>query len=1171
MANFRKLAHETATMQKNSVIGEVYSDFHQGERVMTVDGIAGTITAVMDGPYPKTEEYRVELENSMGGGIYTTSQLSSLSGMESVSTLVEGVFDIEAAIPVEAVTDHTADLDYPELGSILQDRLPNQNIRYAALDDGADEYDEDLKGSNEEEDANPEIGSDEEELDGGPVVAEPQVEQIDPPDACSFCGNDTFDDFQNTGRGTRARCTQCKGTMTSWGGQWQPEFPNSSQNNASEAWDYRSGGPGGVVQAPGVFYKDTALHSDTDFRFHVTAAWVDVQAKARKLRREGNVKILGADNLTVVGEVKGEHNVYETQINYIPGSRKMGSWNCGCKWGYWSQVPRTKPFERFSFRVCSHTLALQYEANARGIYGRDVKPDTERPTWQKPHHPVVVEWDQAKDKNLTRRTVPPGNMKRTFSALTLDSDGIYPNPSEVELSLPPLYAVGQEMYQAGEDPYEIMQVFSSYGLEHIEARELLDEVIVSYASVSDVTDENDPGLPGEGSNVSTDDSDPAMSSTASAESDAQNAQNRDLSEYDHDPKHRKHKTNDAREHAPNWNWGLPWGVGPMTNCDQCGGSGCGHCGGTGEVQQTPQGVSNTDPVPDESPDAGPDINSSVTASYSVGDPFVEDATQEPYKSTVENSNSANPASTGWATGQDPQNWGSIQNSQQWGSTWEASLHTGLKEGEPSFDPPTVSGVALKAADTGRVLMIQRSIHDDKDPAKGTWEFPGGHHEEGDTTSLHAGIREWEEEVGQPFPEGGHVSHTWRSGPYQGHTVVIPSEDGVQFHQGRSTTNPDDPDGDDHEQSAWWHPDDAKKNPALRSELKGSDAWHGIKKFAGANGDDYSNLTFDHLDDDHDAQEKHIWAVHPEHGDVGNLRYSKTPSEVQVNMMRVSPEHQRRGVASQLMNELEKSNPGILINHGQRTNEGGAWAQHHYNSDSMYGHTTKDGETVKFSTLHDEPEPALPSTDGAEDIQTEAGLNGMLPPDLEVKHLPGTVKALHRGQEVGRIQYSLHHDEYGDPSVNITDRATVPDYRRRGIQEHLQDHLHAKMPGVKVTSDPYTMSGDADAFHDSYKEKHPEANWSHELEPAYASMAEESEADIVAAFHRNSVLAQQMMKEVPPEAMPHTAMREFNHAEQQDLINEGKGDRARNFGDLKIADTHYAMIDDSDPTEVDLWI
>lgn len=144
--------------------------------------------------------------------------------------------------------------------------------------------------------------------------------------------------------------------------------------------------------------------------------------------------------------------------------------------------------------------------------------------------------------------------------------------------------------------------------------------------------------------------------------------------------------------------------------------------------------------------------------------------------------------------------------------------------------PKVSGVALKAHDTGRVLMLQRG-QEDGDPAAGRWEFPGGHHEKGDLTSLHAGIREWQEEVGQEFPTNGAVRHTWSSpdGVYQGHVVVIPSEKDLSMKDGRVVPNPDDPKGDHHEQAAWWEVEHAKKNPALRDEVKAHTPWKEIAK------------------------------------------------------------------------------------------------------------------------------------------------------------------------------------------------------------------------------------------------------------------------------------------------------------------------------------------------------
>lgn len=143
--------------------------------------------------------------------------------------------------------------------------------------------------------------------------------------------------------------------------------------------------------------------------------------------------------------------------------------------------------------------------------------------------------------------------------------------------------------------------------------------------------------------------------------------------------------------------------------------------------------------------------------------------------------------------------------------------------------PTHAGLVLKAGDTGRVLMIQRSLQDEDDPNGGLWEWPGGGLEPGDHSTFHGAMREFSEEVGQTVPRAGVLGHTWRSddGVYQGHVLVIPSEDSLPLHDGRATVNPDNPDGDHHEQSAWWEIDHAKKNPALRPEVRAS-PWKAIK-------------------------------------------------------------------------------------------------------------------------------------------------------------------------------------------------------------------------------------------------------------------------------------------------------------------------------------------------------
>lgn len=121
----------------------------------------------------------------------------------------------------------------------------------------------------------------------------------------------------------------------------------------------------------------------------------------------------------------------------------------------------------------------------------------------------------------------------------------------------------------------------------------------------------------------------------------------------------------------------------------------------------------------------------------------------------------------------------------------------------------VAGAAVKAADTGRVLMIQRYL-DPEDPAGGTWEFPGGHLDAGEDAQT-AAMREWEEESGLDFPDDATLVGQWSSpdGSYVGHVFKIPAEASIPINTG---------DGEDGETMAWFDPAHLDGFPALREEL-----------------------------------------------------------------------------------------------------------------------------------------------------------------------------------------------------------------------------------------------------------------------------------------------------------------------------------------------------------------
>src|SRR4051812_27676496 len=97
--------HETVRSQ--AVRSEDYWDFSPGQRVSTVDGFLGKVVAVEDGPVAGYESYEVELDNGLGGGLYTSSQLRATS-------------DHTGSSPSTAA--NTASVDYPELAEVLQER-----------------------------------------------------------------------------------------------------------------------------------------------------------------------------------------------------------------------------------------------------------------------------------------------------------------------------------------------------------------------------------------------------------------------------------------------------------------------------------------------------------------------------------------------------------------------------------------------------------------------------------------------------------------------------------------------------------------------------------------------------------------------------------------------------------------------------------------------------------------------------------------------------------------------------------------------------------------------------------------------------------------------------------------------------------------------------------------
>ena len=115
----------------------------------------------------------------------------------------------------------------------------------------------------------------------------------------------------------------------------------------------------------------TSLEDDS-FRFHVTASWRDVQQKAKRIREKSGVKVISVAGTYIVAEVQGDTNTYETRLQRMAGSSAVAMWECGCKWATYSWG-RSGRWKKYEGRMCSHALALTYEAQAQEWMGGTIK------------------------------------------------------------------------------------------------------------------------------------------------------------------------------------------------------------------------------------------------------------------------------------------------------------------------------------------------------------------------------------------------------------------------------------------------------------------------------------------------------------------------------------------------------------------------------------------------------------------------------------------------------------------------------------------------------------------------------------------------------------------------------------------------------------------------------
>jgi 8-oxo-dGTP pyrophosphatase MutT (NUDIX family) len=766
----------------------------------------------------------------------------------------------------------------------------------------------------------------------------------------------------------------------------QPDAPRPADGlqaqgasvHAGEHPDDQDGsGVQGLRQGEGALAAEALASSiaagGSELKWHVLAAWRDVRAKARRIRTEGGVSIVSALADGITGHVNGDTGVYETQINYVPGTFKIGYWQCGCAWASYSWG-RSPAFRRFEGRMCSHALALQYEAQSRGMFGRQVAEDTTRPGWMRDE--VRVRHD---------RSTRDHDVRAASRQDPLDPEGVYPTDHGLDLARSPIHAFAVEAYSHRGDPADVMRVLLAAGIEHADARRLLDatlhqravmEVEVQPQDLVDLganlekrayyEDEDEEGHGDEH------DGGQDWDDIHSGIEEMHRGVGVMLHPHDHAIVHDKSRPVEERahhllsvmqRHPSESGIGTHWTTEHRVADDFADSSQTRQLSSRSKTEHMQRGDhrwgTDSDGDPKGQPATSVMFHSHPPERHEIDDHPDEMAHGSSsiygYHDHGEREVPIRPGGNvalkgiSWKEKHDdfdePDDHDDSYTHHAFGG--EGRHVTAAAKDAPA--EPTHAGVVLKAADTGRILMIQRSHQDETDPAAGTWEFPGGGREPGDHTSLHSGIREFEEEVGQEFPAGGHVSHVWQSpnGVYQGHVVVVPDESCVDFSGGRRTVNPDDPDGDDHEQSTWWDPDHARKNPALRPECRSS-PWSMIKAAS------LPGVTADYSSD----------------GSLGELQPDYRPKAPPV-----PPD------------ATQAQNPGST---GFATSQDPPeWENASQRAETM---SLSPAFAAAVAELHQEPEPALPSTtadDEDDSLEYGAGTPGERFRSQMVSEIPAT--------------------------------------------------------------------------------------------------------------------------------------------------------------------------------------
>lgn len=476
--------HQTVASAKAAgVDASAYWDFVPGQRVITAEGIAGSVVEVVDGPVGRAEIYVVTLDDGLGGGKYGASELRAYDG---TSASVIEARDIQPeAVQVISGEIHLASDDYPELTEILVERPPlertfgSKTAQWVVVDQTGKVTSGPHPTSDDARDnAGPgesvQVLTDQQTYDGWATGTELEVggeyssatfsslhevpvqitakplyrdhrsqQQLDgrtwlEEKIENFIGHPGTDEYGQTGSVDWCRFRR---SHACW-------YPKELDQKATEREGYAVWVPfrRGICERvhwdeqkacelamPGPLSGEDPWYTDATIPYeeggqrgaipvqasHSVAAWKDVQAKAKRIRSDGGVRVIAATEAQVTAQVQGDEGVYETSLLWEPGKRAVAMWECSCPWAAYSWG-RSGRWKKYEGRMCAHALALSYEAQAQEFGGGTITEDTKDRGWEITRYeaPAPSDWQVSKPRAAS---VDPA-LRRSLHEAMADGD-----------------------------------------------------------------------------------------------------------------------------------------------------------------------------------------------------------------------------------------------------------------------------------------------------------------------------------------------------------------------------------------------------------------------------------------------------------------------------------------------------------------------------------------------------------------------------------------------------------------------------------------------------------------------------------------------------------------------------------------------------------------------------